>query len=388
MSIRSFQGAEIEDLNSEFLGAHSGTIVRDTAVKITGVASWKMASNTLDFFETAKTKAATNVTAAGMFNFRVGGFANGLSYRICTAGDNGGNPGRWYLGYAIAGGVATLKLYKNDGTVQATGSTISATVWMHFLLIDDGTTAYVYFNGSTTADMTWAHGQGAWNNKQWGPSCVQTVGKAAVTNHWFDDVMCFDDQDGRMDWLTPSGWDGDTSWRVERANPTSDVETGFTSTGGNHFGEVDEDVDDTSDYVWHLNSHSRKHIIREASTDYDLPAAGSKWGFTHDTTPAGNEWTDAIFDGIATGLEDTTDSVKEMMGLEDASGVGVGGVGSERIRAVRYLFNATVTGGSPLELRYYIWRDTVLIGPDDPVAATIPNKVYQVEQAVVRSNYY
>ena len=364
MSIRSFQGAEIYNLNSEFLLAHTGTIARDTAIKEAGVASWKMASNVADYFTTGKTKAATNVTAACMFNFRVGGFVNGMSYRICTAGTDGGNAGRWYLGYAIAGGVATLKLYKNDGTVQATGSTIVATVWMHFLLIDDGTTAYVYFNGSTTADMTWAHGGGAWNNLPWGPSCVQTVGKATAANHWFDNVMCFDDQDGRMDWITPSGWDGDTSWRVERPIPTGDVVTDYTPSGGGaHYLLVDEEPDDTADHVDTVAAHEQHHIAREGGIDYDLSATSH--GIMYDLSPASNEWTDNIYDGISTGQRDGGGN-KEILDIEDASVVGVGGVGSERIRAVRYL-QQFQQPGAPKE--FYSWRDTVLIGPSDPAAA-------------------
>ncbi|KKN25705.1 hypothetical protein LCGC14_0882170 [marine sediment metagenome] len=360
MSVRSFQGAEIYNINAEFSGSgRTTTIVRDTAVKVTGVASWRLNSNVFDYFSTGKTKAATDVIAACSMHFRLDGGPVGLVYRICTAGDNGGNAGRWYLGHEER----QLKIYKSDGTVQATGTTLSNNTWYHILLIDDGTTAYVYLDGNTTADASWVHSQGAWNNKQWGPSSIQTVGKALLLSHWFDDVVCFDDQDGRMDWLTPSGWDGDTSWRVERGTPNADVATGFTpSTAGSHYVLVDEDAPDTSDYVWMPIGNSADHNAREDGTDYEIPIAGAKWGWTHDTTPAGNEWTDAIYDDLSHGFEDTTDSVKEMMGLLSTSDFTMG---SEHIRAVRYLYHAETVVS---EWRLYHWGDTVLIGPDDPAA--------------------
>lgn len=360
MSVRSFQGAEIFRLASEMLGSHSSSITRDTGVKVTGVASWKLAATQSEFFETAKTKPATDVITACMMNYRTDGGAAGRVYRICTAGDNGGNPGRWYL----AQEARQLKIYSNADVEQAAGTTVNLNAFNHITLMDDGTTAYLFLNGNLTPDMTWVHGQGAWNAKPWGPSSVQTVGKAISNTHHFDDVICFDDQDGRMDKITPGGWDGDTTWRVERATPNGDVETGFTpSTAGSHYVLVDEDVPDKTDYVWAPLANSLKRITREAGTDYGLPAAGSKWGFTHDTSPAGNEWTDSIFDAIATGLEDTTDSVKELMDILDMADMSPG---SERIRAVRYLNQQEIADP---ENRFYLWRDTVLIGPSDPAVA-------------------
>ncbi|KKL07831.1 hypothetical protein LCGC14_2582050, partial [marine sediment metagenome] len=255
------------------------------------------------------------------------------------------------------------KIYKSDGTIQASGSTLSASTWRHLLLIDDGTTAYVYLDGNTTPDMTWNHGQGAWNAKSWGPSSIQVLGKAAATTCWFDDVVCFDDQDGRMDWITPSDWDGDTSWRVERAIPTGDVVTDYNPSGGGaHYLLVDEDVDDTSDHVDTIATHEQNHIAREDGTDYDMQPATS-WGLTHDTSPAGNEWSDAIYDGISTGQRDGAGN-KEIL---DLTNVSAWSMGSEHIRAVRYL-QQFQQPGTPKE--YYVWRDTVLIGPDDPAAPT------------------
>ena len=357
MSAPSFQGAEIYSLSDEMLGATTLSIVRDTSIKVTGVASWKLASNVSDYFETAKTKAATDVIAAGMFHYRISGTAVGLSYRICTAGDNGANAGRWYLGHATG----VLKIYKSDGTIQASGSTLSASTWRHILLIDDGTTAYVYLDGNTTPDMTWNHGQGAWNAKSWGPSSIQVLGKAAATTCWFDDVVCFDDQDGRMDWITPSDWDGSTTWRVERAIPIGNVVTDFNTTGGaNHYEEVDEDVDDTADYLDPATHSSPVDpIAREDGTDYQVSPATS-WGWTHDLSPAGNEWTDAIWDAIATGRHHVPSGDKELLSLTE---VASWSMGSEHVRAVRYMTLKDAT------FNVYIWRDTVLIGPDDPAAA-------------------
>ena len=368
MSVKSFQGAEIETLTQEFLsGGGSPTIVRDTSIKVTGVASWKLASNTSDFFETAKTKAATDVIAACLFDWRTNTLAPSTRvYRVCTAGDSGANAGRWYVGL----NASKLHIYKSDGTLQAsTSTTLSASTFYHIALFDDGTKGYIFING--VEEASWTHSQGAWNNKEWGPSAVQVAGKATAGLFWFDNICCFDDQDGRMDHLTPTGFrDGtDETWRVERPLAIADVDTGFTSTGGNHYTEVDEEPNSTSDYVYHPNANSRKFIIKEGASYYDLPAAGTKWGFTHDKSPADNEWSDAIFNTIKTGIEDTTDSVKETMGLETAANAGVAGVGTEKIRAVRYLFHQFVLSGDLVEYRFYVWRDTVLIGPDDPAAA-------------------
>ena len=335
MSVRSFQGAEIYDLASEMLiGGHSATIVRDTSVKKTGVASWDLTSARTEFFETAKTKAATDVIAACSMWFRLdAGFPNQI-YRICTAGDNGGNNGRWYIGQDLG----VLKIYTGGQVVRATGSSLSVNTWYHLMLMDDGTTAYVYLDGNTTADASWVHSQGAWNNKSWGPSAVQLAGKTVTVHHWFDDVVCFDDQDGRMDWITPSGWDGSTTFRVERAIPIGTVVGDFDSTGdpsADHHLEVDEDVDDTADYLDPATHSAPINLIaREDGTDYTLSNQG--WGFTYDVSPASNEWTDGIWDAIA--------------------------MGSEHIRGVRYMSLTDATWNA------YIWRDTVLIGPDDPVA--------------------
>ena len=355
MSVKSFSGAEIYNIDVEFPSAFTSTIVRDTAVKVTGVASWKLASNVFDYFSTGKTKAATDVIAACSMHFRLDGGPVGLVYRICTAGDNGGNAGRWYLGHEER----QLKIYKSDGTVQATGTTLTPNTWYHILLIDDGTTAYVYLDGNTTADMSWAHGQGAWNNKEWGPSSVQTVGKTIRVFHWFDDVVCFDDQDGRMDWITPSDWDGSTTFRVEKAIPIGDVVTDFNTTGGaNHYEEVDEDVDDTADYVDPATHTAPVNLIaREDGTDYTLSNQG--WAFTYDLSPAGNEWTDAIYDAIATGRHHVPSGDKELLSLTEVS---AWSMGSEHVRAVRYV---SLNDG----FNIYKWNDTVLIGPDDPAAA-------------------
>lgn len=367
MSNRSIQGAEVPSLVQEFLADYTASNTRDTTLKKNGEASWNLNSLQSQFFRTGKTKPGVDVIAACMMWWQ-----SDLStdpdrvFRFCAAGDNGGNPGRWQAVY----GDGFLKIYDALDAEQAAGeTTINHETWYHITLMDDGTTAYIYLNG--VLECSWAHGAGAWRNLPWGPACIQIDGKEADYEFNFDDVIAFDDQDGRMDWITPDDWDGTYTWRVIRAKPvTPDVVTGFTpSAAVDHYTLVDESpTDDTSDYVWILDSHAWASIAREDGTDYTHTIGGGTAGrnLLYDLSPAGNEWTDAIFDAIATGLHNTTDDAKELLNIEDSGTIGIG---SEHVRAVHYLAYQSVTGGTPTETRFYVWRDQVLIGPADPGAA-------------------